>query len=191
VFDDPLLPVRTRHRPYHRKLHREPMRLLLRHADAARRQRASGPDQWWGLTALGHAQAQEIADGLGGMPILRVLSSPVLACRQTVLPLARDLGLEVEAFPQLGADADPAHAVELLRQAETENTVLCTHRETLAGVFGLLAAADHRLADGAEPIPPAAAWALYGGPDRPVRLRPHLRTPRASVEHPLRREEVA
>jgi phosphohistidine phosphatase SixA len=191
VFDDPLLTIRRPRRPYHRKLHPEPMRLLLRHADAGRRQQPAGLDQWQGLTALGHAQAQEIVHQLGGMPILRVLSSPALRCRQTVLPLAWELGLDVEPVPQLDADADPARTVELLRRADTENTVLCTHRETLAGVFRLFAAAGHRLADDTETIPAAATWALYGGPDRPVRLRRHLRTPHAPVERPRWQDDVA
>jgi phosphohistidine phosphatase SixA len=190
-LDEPLLTVRNPRRPYHRKLHPEPMRLLLRHADAGRRQQPPGLDEWRGLTALGHAQAQEVAYRLGGMPILRILSSPALRCRQTVLPLARDLGLDVEPFPQLGLDADPARTVELLRRADTENTVLCTHRETLAGVFGLLAATGDRLADGTEPIPAAIAWALYGGPDRPVRLRRHLRAPPAPSDLSQRRDDVA
>jgi len=163
------------------------MRLLVRHADAGPGRQAPASDQWRGLTALGHAQAQEVAFRLGGMPILRILAGPALRCRQTVQPLALDLGLDVEQTPHLGADADPARTLDLLRQPETENAVLCTHRETLLGVFGLLAAVGHRLVEGAEPMPTAAAWALYGGPEWPARLR-HLPVPHAPIAQPQRHE---
>lgn len=171
MLDDQTLTARRVLRPYHRKLYPEPMRLLVRHADTG--PRGPEPDEWRGLTALGHAQAREIASRLGGLPILRILASPTLRCWQTAQPLARDLGLTIELTPHLAADADPARTLDLLRAVETENAVLCTHRETLTAVFGLLAASGYRRFQGLAPMPAAAAWALYGCPDRPVRLH-HL-----------------
>lgn len=147
------------------------MRLLVRHADAGVRRQRPGPDEWRGLTAAGHAQAQELVARLGGLPLLRVLTSPSLRCRQTVTPLARDAWLEVEPCRLLAIDADPTQLLRLLQHEETENAVLCTHRETLLGLFSHLALSGSRLIEGIARMNLAAAWALYGGPDVPTRLR--------------------
>jgi broad specificity phosphatase PhoE len=148
----------------------EPIRVLLRRADAGPPRRPAVLDEWRGLTALGHAQAVELSARLGWLPIQRVLSSPSLRCRQTVVPLARRLGLEVEPCRLLASDADPAKRAEFLRHPETANAVLCTHRTALLDAFAHLTAAgaagEETLADPA----PATAWTLYGGPQAPVRV---------------------
>lgn len=158
-------------RPFHRKLRREPMRVLLRHADAGQRGERRGPDHWRSLSPLGQAQAGELVARIGGLPITRVLSGPALRCRQTVLPLARELSLEVEPSRVLAENADPAELMRFLQRADTENAVLCTHRETLLGVFAELAVAGSRLIEGITRMEMAASWALYSAVDTPPRLR--------------------
>ena len=173
-------------RPFHRKLRREPMRVLLRHADAGVRGRSAGPDEWRGLTSVGHMQAQALVGRLGGLPIARLLSSPAQRCRQTVMPLARELAVEVEPCRLLSDGADPVELLRFLEAPETENALLCTHRETLLGVFALLAAVGPRLIEGVAPMRMAAAWTLHGPVGAPARLR-HLRPMAEQVEQPAAR----
>jgi phosphohistidine phosphatase SixA len=150
-----------------------PVRLLLRHADAGVRSEWAASDEWRGLSPLGWEQAEEVAARLGGMPLLRVLSSPSLRCRQTVVPLARDLVIDVESERELGLDADPDRLLSLLRDPETASAVLCTHRETLEALFSSLALAHTVVPASGPPMEKAAAWLLRGvvGDRNGVQLR--------------------
>jgi phosphohistidine phosphatase SixA len=164
-------------RPYHRKLSVEPIRVLVRHADAGQRTAWNGHDGLRELTRLGHAQADDVAARIGGMPILRVLASPALRCQQTVMPLANELCVRVERCSLLARDADPDDLLRFLQLPETENAVLCTHRETLLRLFELLVDDDPlRVVAGTEPMLMASAWLLQGGAGGPYRLR-YVRPP--------------
>lgn len=154
-------------------------RILLRHANAGSRSAWVGADEWRGLSPVGHTQAAELSGRLGGRPILRVLSSPSLRCRQTVVPLARELSVDVELCPQLSLAATGPDLAEFLAEPESDGALLCTHRETLEALFAYLALAG--AVDLGEPQPPGpmeygAAWILHGaGPGPGARLR-HLST---------------
>lgn len=139
-----------------------PLRLLLRHSDAGIRAEWSGADDWRALSPLGQVQAEEVAARLSGLHILRILSSPSLRCRQTVVPLARQLGLDVEPCRDLAADADPRRLVSFLRHPETEAAVLCTHRETLETLFAQLALDRTVVPEGGPAMAKAAAWLMRG-----------------------------
>lgn len=139
-----------------------PFRLLVRHADAGVRAEWKGADDWRVLSPLGRAQAEEVAARVGHVPILRVLSSPALRCRQTVVPLTRNLVLEVESRSELAIDADPHQLIRFLRDPETEAAVLCTHRETLERLFAQLVQGRMVVPGGAPTMEMAAAWLLLG-----------------------------
>ena len=97
-----------------------PLRLLLRHADAGIRGESKGADEWRALSPLGWVQAEEVAARVGDLPILCIMSSPSLRCRQTVVPLARRLALDIEPCSELAVDADPGQLVRFLRDPQTE-----------------------------------------------------------------------
>jgi phosphohistidine phosphatase SixA len=149
-----------------------PVRLLLRHADAGVRAEWIGADDWRGLSPLGWLQAEEVAARLGGLPLLRVLSSPSLRCRQTVVPLARGLTLDVEPQCELAAGADEDRLLRFLGDPETEATVMCTHRETLELLFTQLALGGTIVPRGGASMDKAAAWLVRGvvGARRGVQL---------------------
>jgi hypothetical protein len=93
------------------------------------------------------------------------------------MPLANELCVRVERCSLLARDADADDLLRFLQLPETENAVLCTHRETLLGLFELLVDGDPlRLVAGTEPMPMAAAWLLQGGAGGPYRLR-YVRPP--------------
>lgn len=150
----------------------EPVRVLLRHADAGLKSEWSGPDDWRGLTELGHDQARAIVAMLGDRPIQRILTSPSLRCRQTVVPLARARELDVEPCWQLARDAVPADVLGLLADPDTDAAVVCSHRETLQAVFSQLILSDDVVARAGDPMEKAAAWLLCGsvGGPQPARL---------------------
>ena len=150
----------------------EPVRVLVRHADAGLKSEWCGPDDWRGLTELGHDQARAVVDMLGDLPIQRILSSPTLRCRQTVVPLARALALDVEPCWQLVRTADPADVLELLADPDTDAAVVCTHRETLLSVFSQLIWSRDAVAQAGDPMEKAAIWLLRGtvGGAQPARL---------------------
>jgi phosphohistidine phosphatase SixA len=151
-----------------------PVRLLLRHADAGVRAEWRGSDEWRGLSPLGWDQAEEVAVRLDGLPLRRVLSSPSLRCRQTVMPLARGLLVDVEPERELAIGADPQQLLRLLQDPETEGAVLCTHRETLEA---LLRALGHPVpAAGGPAMEKAAAWLLGGALGDGIQPLPARRT---------------
>ncbi|MEX0730364.1 MAG: histidine phosphatase family protein [Aquisalimonadaceae bacterium] len=76
--------------------------LLIRHcATNAIGHRLSGRAPGVELNATGRAQAMQLADRLGGIPLDAIYTSPLERARQTALPLARDRGLEALVLPQL------------------------------------------------------------------------------------------
>ena len=149
------------------------MRVLLRHADAGVRTEPGAADEWRGLTELGHAQAEEVAGRLRSVSLLRVLSSPSLRCRQTVVPLARTLGVDVEPRRELAVDAGRRGLAWFVSDPETEATVLCTHRETLEKLFADLALSGITVPASGPPMEKAAAWLVLGAIDDRRGLRLH------------------
>ncbi|MFP3915800.1 MAG: histidine phosphatase family protein [Actinomycetota bacterium] len=53
------------------------------------------------LTRRGRTQAQAVATRLGGESITRIVSSDLVRCVETVAPLARSTGIEIETSPLL------------------------------------------------------------------------------------------
>lgn len=86
---------------------------------------------WQGLSAAGHDRADQLARELVGTPVLRVLSSPLLRCRQTVVPLAMARGLEVEPTAALAPGDDVADLAALVTSPSTPDAVLCVDEVTL------------------------------------------------------------
>jgi broad specificity phosphatase PhoE len=136
-------------------------RVLLRRADAQPRAEWLGVEEWRGLSPAGRAQADTLVAGLADLRIRRVLSSPSLRCRQTVVPLARSLDIDVEVCPELSLRAPLERLQALLEDDATEGAVFCTHREVLGRLFAELT----RAAGSPVPttVPPAASWTLVGG----------------------------
>ena len=100
---------------------------LVRHAKAGVRELWEGPDEERPLTRRGRRQADRLVERLEGLEIERIVSSPFSRCLQTVEPLARARGLEVETADELAEGADPERTIEFIRRLEPVPTVLCGH----------------------------------------------------------------
>ena len=140
----------------------EPVRVLVRHADAGLRSQWRGSDEWRGLTDAGHGQARAVVRMIDELPVERILSSPSLRCRQTVVPLALARALDVEPCWQLGGGVAPDDLIALLADPSTASAVVCTHREALQELFEQLARAYQVLVEADEPMEKAAVWVLRG-----------------------------
>lgn len=111
---------------------------LVRHADAGKRDPYSHDDHLRGLSEDGMRQATRIADRLEGAGVTRVLSSPLPRCVQTVEPLARRLGVEVESQPVLAEGADGRRTFALMAALAGTDAVLCSHGDVIPEVIRLL-----------------------------------------------------
>ena len=89
------------------------MRLfLIRHAQAG--DRTDGVrDAFRPLAPKGHRRAEELAALLADQGVTRVLSSPATRCLQTVAPLARTMGLDVEEQAALWEGSPVDHVLSL------------------------------------------------------------------------------
>jgi len=111
------------------------MRLLLvRHGRAGSKAGWIGDDAVRPLTPRGRLEAAALVPLLVPYGPLRILSSPLTRCRQTVEPLAQALGLDVEEAEELGPASDGT-AEALVRAIATSPggpVVACTHREVIS-----------------------------------------------------------
>ncbi len=121
--------------------------VLLRHAHAVGRSGWDGVDDDRPLTPRGRAQSVALVAVLAALGPLRVLSSPARRCLETLTPYAESSASPAHLEPRLSREAGAGQApsevaVEALRAAATGvGTLLCTHREDLAGLLAPLAAA--------------------------------------------------
>ncbi|MGH9137497.1 MAG: SixA phosphatase family protein [Acidimicrobiales bacterium] len=122
---------------------------LVRHGVAVSRSDWGKPDLDDGrpLTKRGRRQADGLVELLGRGDVRRLESSPTLRCLDTVRPLARTLGLDVEPIDELreGVDSDVAAAVVRKAAAKKGDSVLCTHGDVVPEILRRLAADGLRL----------------------------------------------
>ena len=110
---------------------------VVRHACAGDKNEWAGPDDERPLDEVGRRQAQALADMLATAPVRRIVSSPALRCRESVEPLARRLGLEIELHDVLRNDAAPLPLHDLLAEVRAADAgtpgdvILCVHGELM------------------------------------------------------------
>jgi 8-oxo-(d)GTP phosphatase len=120
------------------------MRLVLvRHGHAEPKQTWTGQDVDRPLVPRGRRQAELLPRNLVKLRPTRILSSPALRCLQTVQPLGRRCGLDVEVLSWLAPDAALSAREEILALTRIETSsacvVACTHREVLIDPLPYLA----------------------------------------------------
>lgn len=144
---------------------------LVRHAKAGSRNRWKGPDEARPLSKTGQRQASDLAEQLGGVGIGRVLTSGYVRCRDTVAPLAAQLGVRLEITDALaeGAPVGPLRAL-VLEEGALGSTVLCTHGDVIGLLLDELAGDGLDL--GSEPaLAKGSFWALDVGRGAVTRAR--------------------
>jgi phosphohistidine phosphatase SixA len=141
------------------------MPYLVRHAHAGNKHHWPGPDNLRPLSPSGRREAAGLVTRLADQPVTRLLTSPALRCRQTLVPLAERTGLPVEATDALDVDAPADGLRALIADRSLQTAVLCSHGELIGQllrglVAGGLAVADPLQWDKGRP----GSWTPTAGP---------------------------
>jgi len=90
------------------------------------------------LSALGHEQAEALAQELFADPPRRLLASPAVRCQQTLEPLAMACDLPIEVEERLAEGEEAERVLELLPSLGPGPVALSTHVGVIAGLLQLL-----------------------------------------------------
>jgi len=107
---------------------------LVRHGSAGVRNDRDPGDDDRPLDPTGHLQAEKLSDWLRHEPVARIVSSPYERCIQTVQPLAKQLGLEVEVDDRLGEGSDVGGAWDLVTGLAAGTAVVCSHGDVIPDI---------------------------------------------------------
>jgi 8-oxo-(d)GTP phosphatase len=99
--------------------------ILIRHGSAGDREDWDGDDRMRPLDERGRRQADELVGLLERYTVDRFLSSPALRCVQTVEPLARARGLNIEVRDELSEARQFVDGVALVRSLGGSPVVTC------------------------------------------------------------------
>ena len=108
--------------------------LLLRHASAGERLSSPHIDRFRELDEAGRTDARQLVWALTGHEIDRIVSSPLVRCVQTLVPIAESRRLVVERRNELLPDARVEATLELLDELP-DASLVCTHREVILQLF--------------------------------------------------------
>jgi 8-oxo-dGTP diphosphatase len=111
---------------------------LVRHAKAGERRVWEGNDEARPLSKHGWRQSEAIADRLSKKGATALISSPYVRCVQTLEPLAKLLGAEIETDRRLYEGEPFEPVLELLGEVEN-GSVLCSHGDIVPEVVQALA----------------------------------------------------
>ena len=110
------------------------MLVLVRHGHAGDKQSWRQADELRPLSDRGHQQARGLLVSLSALAPARLVTSPYLRCRQTLMPWAARTGQVLESAEELRPDADVT-VLDRMLDPDADDVVLCTHGETLNGLF--------------------------------------------------------
>ena len=111
---------------------------LVRHAKAGERRVWEGDDEARPLSKLGWKQSEAIAKRLASKGATSLYSSPYVRCMQTLEPLAKRLGVDVEREPRLHEGEPFEPVLDLLAEVDS-GAVLCSHGDIIPAVIEALA----------------------------------------------------
>jgi 8-oxo-dGTP diphosphatase len=112
--------------------------LLLRHATAGHRRPGAeeAEDRLRPLDDRGRRQAEALPALYAGLGVERLVTSPYVRCRESMVPLALALGLPVEERSGLAEGASAAEVRALVADLAKTTTVVCTHGDILGFLLG-------------------------------------------------------
>ncbi len=110
---------------------------LVRHAKAGERRVWDGDDEARPLSKHGWKQSEAIAKRLAAKGATSLHSSPYVRCMQTLEPLAKRLGVDVEAERRLFEGEPFEPVLDLLGEVGT-GAVLCSHGDIVPDVIKAL-----------------------------------------------------
>ena len=120
---------------------------VVRHADAGSRGRDDEPDELRRLSGRGQRQAEALADQLADAGIERLIASPSARCVDTLVPLAKHLGIDVEPDQRLAEGMGFAGALELAEELRGSTAALCSHGDVIPDLLEALVRRGTKLKD--------------------------------------------
>jgi phosphohistidine phosphatase SixA len=151
---------------------------VVRHACAGWKSAWDGDDAERPLDEAGEAQAEALARVLAQRRPRRLYSSPARRCIDSLLPLARLSGLEVEMCERLAVGTPLDDLLALLHEPGSDHAVLCTHGEVMGQLLAALRRQGLEVTIGdpsdEELLAKGNGWELHlgDGPPRLARLAP-------------------
>jgi phosphohistidine phosphatase SixA len=109
--------------------------LLLRHASAGARLSSPGVDRFRRLDDAGRLVARQLVWSLADREITRIVSSPLVRCVESVVPIAESRRLVVETRWELEPDVQLDDLMTLLADLP-DTSLVCTHREVFEKLLG-------------------------------------------------------
>ncbi|MDZ7674952.1 MAG: phosphoglycerate mutase family protein [Acidimicrobiales bacterium] len=109
--------------------------IVVRHAHAGNRSAWTGADSQRPLSEKGEAQARHLVGPLVALEPKWILSSSAVRCRQTVEPLAVEIGLDVVDDHRLYEGASTRAVAELLDDVAGTTTVVCSHGDIIPRIL--------------------------------------------------------
>lgn len=162
-------PTRVRPRAHRRYRAAVPV-YLVRHAHAGSRAAWSGDDDQRPLSPTGKRQTDALLQRLGGLRVGCVVSSPSLRCVETVQPLARSLGVEVDMRKELYEGADADDALALLMELAPSDPAVCTHGDLIPKLIRRLVGEGMKTKD-ANVSQKGSLWVIEVDDGRPVKAK--------------------
>jgi len=120
---------------------------VVRHADAGPRGRGDEPDELRQLSARGHRQADALRDQLADVGIEHLIASPYARCVDTLVPLAKHLGIDVEPDQRLAEGMGFVGALELAEELRGGTAALCSHGDVIPDLLEALVRRGTKLKD--------------------------------------------
>jgi exopolyphosphatase/guanosine-5'-triphosphate,3'-diphosphate pyrophosphatase len=128
-------------------------------------------DRWRPLSQRGREQARALVRELAPRRPARILSGPARRCRETVQPLAEQLGLPIEVDPRLDEAVDEDERIAVLETLGETPTVVCTHAPAIACVLDVLEVQHDGETPAASATRKGSYWQLFGPGLGPLRAR--------------------
>lgn len=107
-------------------------------ADSGEWRAEDGPDDFRPLSPLGWSQAADVIEVLRPIRPRWLLSSPSLRCRQTLVPTAEALELDIEANAGLMLRGNREPLMRLMSSPDADGVVLCTQQAVIDEIIGRL-----------------------------------------------------
>ena len=139
--------------------------ILLRHAKALARSEWPGDDDDRPLDALGQLQASKLTSIYQIFNLKEIHTSDAIRCYDTVTPLAKSLGIQLEVTGKLSESAfkkDKERAFDYLKEVIKSNksALLCSHNPVLPKLLAKVSKKNDLTPDD-EKLQPADAWILH------------------------------
>jgi phosphohistidine phosphatase SixA len=143
---------------------------LVRHAHAGSRAAWDDDDDLRPLSQKGTRQAKDLLARFDDENVGCVVSSPSRRCVETVEPLAKRLGTDIDIRKEFLEGADPDDAIASLLKLAPRNPVVCSHGDLIPKMIRRLVAAGMRTKD-ANISQKGSLWVIEVDKGRPKKAR--------------------